>query len=64
MNFSNIRYYIQISFKLGCDAISIHNDFVVLYGDQAPSYSTITKWIREFKDDRSNIEDELALGRQ
>ena len=49
-------------FKLGCDATSIHNDFVVVYGHQAPSYSTITKWIREFKGGRTNVEDNPRSG--
>ena len=62
MDFSNIRFYIQMRFKLGCDATSIHNDFVSVYGDQAPAYSTITKWIREFKGGRTNLEDEPRSG--
>lgn len=62
MDFSNVRYYIQIRFKLGCDAKSIHNDFLIVYGNQAPSYSTITKWIREFKGGRTNVEDKPRSG--
>ena len=38
-------------FKLGCNATSIHNDFVFVYGDQAPSYFTVAKWTR------TNVED-------
>ena len=47
-------------FKQGCDATSIHNNFVVVYGDKAPSYSSITKWIREFKGGRTNVEYNLC----
>ena len=62
MDFSNFMYYIKMRFKLGCDATSIHNDYVVVYGDKAPSYSTITKWIREFKGGRTNVEDNPRSG--
>ena len=47
-------------FKLACDATSIHNDFVVVYGDKEPS--TITKRIREFKGGSTNVDDNLRSG--
>lgn len=49
-------------FKLGCNATSIHNDFVFVYGDQAPTYSTVTKWITEFNSGRTNVEDNPRSG--
>ncbi len=38
-------------FKLEFDATSIHIDFKTAYGEQAPSYKTVLRWINRFKDD-------------
>ena len=59
----NIRYYIQMRVKLGCDAISIHKDFKIVKGDQAPSYSTICKWVKYFKAGGENLKDRERSGR-
>jgi transposase len=49
---------------LGYDATSIHIDFKTAYGEQAPSYSTVLRWINRFKDGREDLEDDPRAGRQ
>jgi histone-lysine N-methyltransferase SETMAR len=63
MENENLRFYIQLRFKLGIDATRIHNDFKSTLGDKAPSYSFVTKWIHFFKEGRENLEDEQRIGR-
>ena len=43
--------------KLGFDPTSIHADFTSVLGDQAPSYSTVTRWVARFKEGREHLED-------
>ena len=59
----NIRYYIQMCVKLGDDAISIHNDFKIVKGDQAPSYSTIQRWVKHLKEGKQQLKDKARSGR-
>lgn len=63
MENENIRFYIQMRLKLGCDAKSIHNDFLLVYGEQAPAYSTIARWHKLFRDGRERLEDDPRVGR-
>ena len=61
MENENLRFYIQLRFKLGIDATRIHNDFKSTLGDKAPSYSFVTKWIRLFIEGRENLEVEHSI---
>jgi hypothetical protein len=49
--------------NLGNDAISIHNDFEIIKGDQAPSYSTIQRWVKHFKEGKQKLKDKARSGR-
>ena len=58
MEKENIRFYIFMRFKLGKDAKSIHEDFVSVFAETAPAYSTVARWVKLFKDGKNNFEDE------
>ena len=58
----HIRYYIQMRVNLGNDAISIHNDFKIVKRDQAPSYSTIQRWVKHFKEGEQQLKDKPRSG--
>ena len=49
--------------KLGFDPTSIHADFTSVLGDQAPSYSTVTRWVARFKEGREHFLDNKRVGR-
>ena len=48
---------------MGYDATSIHIDFKTAYGEQAPSYKTVLRWINRFKDGKEDLEDDPRAGR-
>jgi hypothetical protein len=41
----------------------IHSNFINIYGDSSPSFSTIKKWAADFKRGRTNLEDDPREGR-
>ena len=45
------------------DSHQIHNQLVITYGDDAPSYSTVYRWNREFLRGRKSLEDDPRSGR-
>ena len=49
--------------KLGNNAISIHNEFKIVKVDQAPSYSTIQRWVKHFKEGKQQLKDKARSGR-
>ena len=65
MNPSNeqIRHYIFMRHKLGDTATQIHDQFLQVYQDNVPSYSSITNWIRQLRSGRDHLEDCARSGR-
>lgn len=63
MEFELLRFYVKTRWILGESATQISNDLTTAYGDLAPSYNFIAKWIRLFKDGRENIKDDPRSGR-
>ena len=59
----NITLYIKIRCNLGLKATQTHSEFTSVAGNDVPTYSTVTKWIREFKDGGESIEDAPWIGR-
>ena len=49
--------------KLDDTASSIHEQFTQVYGEGAPSYSSITDWMRQLEEGRSSFEGEPRSGR-
>jgi len=43
-------------------ANKIYERSVNVYGDSAPSYSTVTRWVAEFKCGRTSLEDDIWAG--
>ncbi len=60
MNFENFEHRSVIKFltKEGAAPKDIHQRLVNVYGDLAPSKTTVKKWAAEFKRGRESIEDD------
>ena len=41
----------------------IHDELYSVFGDQSPSYNTVTKWSRRFREGREDIQDQPRPGR-
>ena len=46
----------------GMTASEIHDDMLTTLAESAPSYATVTRWIREFKRGRDSVEDDPRSG--
>jgi len=44
-------------------ANNIYERLVNVYANNAPSYSTVTRWVAEFKRGRTSLEDDTRAGR-
>lgn len=44
-------------------ANNIYERLTNVYGDSAPSYATVTRWVAEFKRGRTSLEDDPRAGR-
>jgi len=49
--------------KEGRAAKEIHDRLRTVYGDSAPSYSTVTRWSNEFRRGRETLKDDRRSGR-
>ena len=47
----------------GMTASEIHDDMLRTLAESAPSYATVTRWIREFQRGRDSVEDNPRSGR-
>ena len=57
------RAYIKIRTLLGATLTDIKADLDTVYGSQAASYITITRWFLRFKQGRESVEDDPCSGR-
>jgi len=57
------RAVIKFFCKEGRAAKKIRDQLRAVYGDSAPSYSTVTRWSNEFQRGRESLEDELRSDR-
>lgn len=57
------RAYIKTRALLGTQATDIHKELVVVWGDNAPSYSTVAMWAARYKSGRETLEDDPRSGR-
>src|SRR5208283_5286915 len=62
---SNIECRAVIKFftRKGLNATEISKELDNVYGDSAPSYRTVAKWVAEFKDPERGFEDAPRSGR-
>jgi transposase len=56
------RKVIKFFVKEGLMPNEIHSKFIKVYGHSSPSFSTIKKWVAEFKRGRSSLEDDPHEG--
>jgi [histone H3]-lysine36 N-dimethyltransferase SETMAR len=57
------RAYIKTRAVLGISATEIFKELVTAWGDDAPQYRTVAKWVTLFKDGRESLEDDPRSGR-
>ncbi|CAF2614911.1 unnamed protein product [Rotaria sp. Silwood2] len=57
------RYYIKIRTILGIDPKTIHEELVTVLGPNAPSYTTVTRWAKRFREGREEVNDDPRFGR-
>jgi len=51
------RGFILVSFKAGKTSIETTNDLKSAYGDAAPTYMTVTRWMNRFRDGSEDLND-------
>ena len=59
----DFRNYVKERTILGEKPTPIHQDLVVLHGNEAPGYSTVARWSKLFRDGKIDIEDKSRSGR-
>ena len=55
-----VRAVIKYLCKNGMSPKEIHEDFLETLGKESPSYSTVKKWVAEFRRGRESVEDERS----
>lgn len=60
---TEFRAYIKVRTFLGASATSIHEDLTKACPSTAPSYATVTLWMRRFREGRQSLEDDPRSGR-
>jgi histone-lysine N-methyltransferase SETMAR len=63
MTTENFRFYIKVRTALSISARVIHDELTSVYGDEAPSLSTVERWSKLFREGREEIEDKARPGR-
>ena len=59
----SLRIVIKYFCKKGMFLKEIHEDFMETFGKESPSYSTVKKWVAEFKRGKESVEDDGRSGR-
>ena len=57
------RHYIKIRTILGIDRKTIHEKLTTALGRNAPSYSTVARWAKRFREGREDVNDDPRSGR-
>jgi [histone H3]-lysine36 N-dimethyltransferase SETMAR len=63
MKSENLRFYIQVRFKLGIALNEIFKELKTALPDNAPSLSTVTRWFNKFKGGFNDLKDKHREGR-
>ena len=59
-DFNKIRYRAVIEFLTleNVQPQQIHNQMIVVYGEDAPSYATVKRWAADFRRGRTSLKDD------
>ena len=57
------RAVIKYLHKKGMKTKEIHDDMVKTLGEDSPCYSTVKKWVADFKRGRESTDDDARTGR-
>ncbi|XP_061193207.1 histone-lysine N-methyltransferase SETMAR-like [Saccostrea echinata] len=60
---AEIRSHIKACAKLKKSAMETFEEVHNIYGDQQPSYRTVSRWLKKFKDERESVKDDVRSGR-
>jgi histone-lysine N-methyltransferase SETMAR len=63
MDKEHFRFYIKVRTALGIQPTIIHDELCTVFGNEAPSFRTVARWSKWFRDGREEIEDEPRAGR-
>ena len=63
MNSQNLRFYIQVRFKLGLAINEIFKELKTALPERHPSLSTVTRWFNQFKRGVDDLKDKHRKGR-
>ncbi|CAF4307448.1 unnamed protein product [Rotaria sordida] len=63
MNKKKFLFYIKVRTALNISAGAIYDELYSVCGDQAPSYTTVKRWAKWFREGGEEIEDEARPGR-
>ncbi|CAF4639261.1 unnamed protein product [Rotaria sp. Silwood1] len=63
MEKENFRFYIKVRTALNIRPTIIHDELRTVFGDEAPSFSTVARWSQWFREGREEIKDEARPGR-
>ncbi|CAF2708911.1 unnamed protein product [Rotaria sp. Silwood2] len=63
MDKENFRFYIKVRTALNIQPTIIHDELCTVFGDEAPSFRTVAKWSKYFREGREEIKDETRSGR-
>lgn len=63
MKSENLRFYIQVRFRLGITLKEIFKELKVALPGNAPSLSTVTRWFNKFKGGVEDLKDQNRPGR-
>ena len=53
------RYYIKIRTILGINPKTIREELTDALGSDAPSYATVKRWAKRFREGRDDVDDDL-----
>lgn len=63
MKSENLRFYIQIRFKLGISLNNISKELKTALPGKSPSFSTVSRWYKKFKGGCEDLKDKHRKGR-
>ena len=59
----NFRVYIKVRTAFHIQLTIMHDELCTVFGDEAPSYTTIAKWSKNFPEGRAEINDDIRSGK-